>query len=109
MSVDGFKFALAFVDSFRRLGAIFLLKCQNELALKLDIFLVRGKPREIVSDNAKEFKFGKFAKVCLRNHFRQEFTATFTPEELGKVERITSIIGVMAKCMLNTANVRDTF
>ena len=86
-SVDGFKYASAFVDSFNRLGAVYLLKSKDEVAPKLELFLTKlGKPRRIVSDNANEFKFGKFADVCLRNHIRQEFTATYTPEKMGKLK-----------------------
>ena len=85
-SVDGFKYALAFVDSFNRLGAVYLLKSKDEVSPKLELSLAElGKPRKIVSDNAKEFEFLKFAEVCLRNHMRQEFTATYTPEENAKV------------------------
>ena len=109
-SVDRFKYALAFVDSFSRLGAVYLLKSKDEVAPKLELFLAElGKPRRIVSDNAKEFKFGKFADVCLRNHIRQEFTAAYTPEENGKVERVWSTIGAMVRCMLKTANLVETF
>ena len=101
---------MAFVDSFSRLGAVYLLKSKDEVARKLELFLAElRKPRKIVSDNAKEFKFGKFAEVCLRNHIRQEFTATYTLEENGRVERIWSTIGAMMKCMLKTANLKETF
>ena len=109
-SVDGFKHALAFVDSFSRLGAVYLLKSKDEVAPKLELFLAElGKPRRIVGDNAKEFKFGKFAEVCLRIHIRQELTATYTPEENGKVERVCSTIGAMVRCMLKNANLVETF
>ena len=109
-SVDGFKYALAFVDSFSRLGAVYLLKSKDEVARKLELFLAElRKPRKIVSDNPKEFKFGKFAEVCLRNHIRQAFTATYTLEENGRVERIWSTIGAMVRCMLKTANLKETF
>ena len=81
-SVDGFKNALAFFDSFSRLGAAYLLKSKDEVAPKLELFLaVLGKPRKIVSDNAKDFRFGTLTEVCLRNHIPQEFTATYTPEK----------------------------
>ena len=108
-SVNGFKYALSFVDSFSRLDAVYLLKSEDEVALKLEHILELGKPREIVSGNAKEFKFGKFAEVCLRNHIRQEFTSMYTPDENGKVERKWSTIGAMVRCILKTANLKETF
>ena len=88
-SVDGFKYDLVFVDSFSRLGAVHLLKSKDEVARKLELFLAElGMPRKNVSDNAKEFKFDKFAEVCSRNHIRQKFTSTYTPGKNGKVESI---------------------
>ena len=95
---------MAFVESFSRLGAVCLLKSKDEAAPKLELFLAElGKPRRVVSDNAKEYKFGKFAENCLRIHIRQEFTATYTPEENGKVESVWSAIGAMVRCMLTRA------
>ena len=38
-SVDGFRYALAFVDSFSRLGAVYLLKSKDEVGPKLELFL----------------------------------------------------------------------
>ena len=109
-SVDGFNYALAFVECFSRLGAVCLLESKDEAVPKLELFLSElGKPRRIVSNNAKEYKFGKFAEVCLRNHIRQEFTATYTPEENGKVESVWSTIGAMVRCMLKTVNLTGTF
>ena len=102
-TLDGFKHALTFVDSVSRLGAVYWLESKDEVAQKLELFLAElGKPRKIVSDGVKEFLFGKVAKVCLRNHFRQELTATYSLEENRneKVGRIWSTIGTMVRCML---------
>ena len=80
---------MAFVDSFSRLGAVYLLRSKAEVAMELEVFLAElGTPSTIVSDNAKEFKFGELKKVCLRNNIRQEFTAAYTHEENGNMERI---------------------
>ena len=48
---------MAFVDSFSRLGAVYLLKSKDEVSTKLETVLAElGKPRKNLSDNAKEFK-----------------------------------------------------
>ena len=83
--VDGFNYALAFLDSFSRLGAVYLLKSKDEVAPKLDLFLAElGKPRRIVSDNAKEFKFGKLAEVCLRTILVKSLSLRTLPKKIGK-------------------------
>ena len=63
----------------------------------MEIFLAAlGKPRKVVNDNAKKFKFGN------RNHVRQEFTAKYSPEGNGKVERIWSTIDARMRCIFKT-------
>ena len=85
VSIDEFKYALGFVDSFSRLGAVYLLGTKTEVGTKLLKFIAElGKPRKIVTDNAKEFKFGIFADICLQQGILQEFTCEYTPEQNGK-------------------------
>ena len=55
-SIDDFKYALGFVDSFSRLGAVYLLGTRAEVETKLLRFKAEfGKPCKIVTDYAKEF------------------------------------------------------
>ena len=109
-SVDVFKSSLAFVDSFSPLSAVYLQKNKRRSCTETRIFLAElGKPRKIVSDNAKELKLRKIAEVCLRNHIRRKFTATYIPEENEKVEKICSTIGAIVRCMLKTPNLKETF
>ena len=107
-SVDGFKQALAFVDMFSRLCVVCLLKSKDEVAPKI-FFAALGKPRKIVNNNAKDFKFGKFTEVCLRNHIRQDFTAKYTPEGNGKVERIWRTMDARVRCIFKTGNLQKLF
>ena len=110
MSIDEFKYALGFVDSFSRLGAVYLLRTKTEVGTKLLKFIAElGKPRKIVTDNAKEFKFGNFADICLQQGIHQEFTCEYTPEQNGKIERVWGTIGAMARCLLKTAGLPETF
>ena len=54
VSIDEFKYALGFVDSFSRLGAVYLLRTKTEFGTKLLTFIAElGKPRKIVTDNVK--------------------------------------------------------
>ena len=110
MSIDEFKNVLGFVDSFSRLGAVYLLRTKSEVGTKLLKFIAElGKPRKIVTDNAKEFIFGNFADICLQQGIHQEFTCEYTPEQNGKIDRVWGTIGAMARCLLKTAGLPETF
>ena len=57
-SLDDFKYALGFVDNFRRLAAVYLQITRAEVGTELLRFIAElGKPRKVVTDNAKMFKF----------------------------------------------------
>ena len=64
-----------------------------------------GIPDTLVSDNAMEFKSKVFSNLCVRNGIRQEFSAPYTPEENGKIERVWVTVTGMARCMMSTAGV----
>ena len=65
-SIDDFKYALGFVDSFSRLGAVYLLR-RAEVGTKLLRFKDElGKTRKVVTDNAEAFDFGNIADICLQ-------------------------------------------
>ena len=100
-SIDDFKYALEFVDSFSRLGAVHLLRTRTEVGPKLLKYIVElGKSRKIVTDKAKEFKFGSFADICLQQAIHQEFTCEYTPEQNGQIKQVWGNIGSMAWCLL---------
>ena len=66
-SLDDFKYALGFVDSFSRLGAVYLLRTPAVVGTKLLSFIAElGKHRKIVTDNGKEFKFWYFGDIRLQ-------------------------------------------
>ena len=88
-SIDDFKYALGFVDSFSRLGAVYLLRTRTEVGTKLlKVIAELGKPRKIVTDNAKEFKFESFADICFQQGIHEEFTCENSPEQNGKIEPV---------------------
>ena len=88
-SIDVFKYALGFVDSFSRLGAVYLLRTRTKVGTKLLRLIAElGKPRIIVTDNAKEFKLGDFADISSQQGIHHELTCEYTPEQNGKEERV---------------------
>jgi len=109
-SIDGYKYCLGFVDSYSRLSVTYLLKSKDEVTECLLKFIADlGLPRTIVSDNAREFKYGEFANLCLERGIRQEFTANYTPEENGKIERLWSSLGGISRCLLRRSGLSQEF
>ena len=64
-SIDDFKYALGFVDSFSILGAVHLLSTRAEVGAKRLRFIAElGKPHKMVTDNSEVFKSGNFTDIC---------------------------------------------
>jgi len=98
------------IDSFSRFAVTYLLNSKDEVDHALQKYIAdNGCPRILVTDNAREFRFGKFSDLCLERGIRQEFTAAYTPEENGKIERLWSSLNGMARCLLRTANLNERF
>ena len=105
-SHDGFRYAVGFIDSYSRFRAVYPMKSKDEVMTKLQQFIVDvGKPKVLGSDGALEFRSKQFKDVCRNNGIRQEFSAPYTPEENGKVERAWGTVTGMTRCMLATAGV----
>ena len=83
-SHEGFRYAVGFIDSYSR-------------------------PGTLVSDGALEFKSKQFSDLCTSNGIKQEFSAPYTPEENGKIERAWGTVTGMTRCMMATAGVPKQF
>ena len=109
-SHEGFRYAVGFIDSYSRFGAVYPMKSKDEVAAKLQEFIINvGKPSVLVSDGALEFKSKLFRGLCTSNGIKQEFSAPYTPEENGKIERAWGTLTGMARCMMVTAGVPKEF
>ncbi len=68
---------------------MYQIHSNNEVLERLEIFRADvGKPQKLVSDGALEFKSRGFSDVCRKNGIRQDFSALYTPQENGKIERV---------------------
>ena len=86
-SYDGFRYAVGFIDSFSRFGAVYPMKTKDEVVSKLQQYIIDvGTPRTLVSDGALEFKSKQFNGVCRTSGIKQQYSAPYTPEENGKIE-----------------------
>ena len=108
-SPEGVLYAIGFIDSSSRFAVMYPMKTRDEvLHWTQRFFCDVGKPRTLVSDGALEFKSKDFRKLCAENGTRQEFSAPYTPEENGKIERIWGTVTGMARCLLATSGLAKT-
>ena len=59
-----------------------------------------GKPREIMSDWAKEFTLGAWLRFCLDSGIRMKHSQPYTAASNGRVERMNRTLKEMSRCML---------
>ena len=103
-SHEGFRYAVCFIDSYSSFGAVYPMKSKDEVTAKLQRFIIDvGRPGTLVSDEALEFKSKQFSDLCTSNGIKQEFSAPYTPEENGKIERAWGTVTGMTRCMKATA------
>ena len=82
------------------------MKTKDEAVSKLQQYIIDvGTPRTLVSDGALEFKSKQFNDVCRTSGIKQQYSAPYTPEENGKIERAWGTVTGMARCMMATAGV----
>ena len=109
-SHEGFRYAVGFIDKYSRFGAVYPMKSKNEVTAKLQRFIIDvGRPVTFVSDGALEFKSKQFSDLCTSNGIKQEFSAPYTPEENGKIERAWGTVTGMTRCLMTTAGVPKQF
>ena len=88
-SVDGFRYAVGFVDSWSRYGTVYFMRSRDQCFSKFQLFVADvGKPRLLVSDGAKEYLSREFEEFCEQQSIRREVSSPYTPEDNGKVERL---------------------
>ena len=103
-SHENFRYAIGFIVNFSCYAVIYQTRSKDEALEKLELFLADvGKPRTLVSDGAPEFKSRGFKDLCRNNGIRQKFSAPYTPQENGKMERAWGTVTGMARCMMETA------
>jgi transposase InsO family protein len=67
------------------------------------------KVKKIRSDNDSEFKNSRIEDYCDEKGVKHEFSAKYTPEQNGVVERKNRTLIDMVRSMLSEYNVSDTF
>jgi hypothetical protein len=75
-------------------------RAENEFELKL---------KKVRSDNGSEFKNTNVEEFCEDKGIKHEFSATYTPEKNGVVERKNMTLIEMSRSMLDEYKVSDSF
>jgi transposase InsO family protein len=106
ISIGGSKYGLVIVDDFSRFTWVFFLQDKSKTHSILKHFLRRSqnefelKVKKIRSDNGSEFKNLQVEEYLEEEGVKHEFSAPYTPQQNGVVERKNWTLIDMARMML---------
>jgi transposase InsO family protein len=110
LSIGGSKYGLVIVDDFSRFTCVFFLqdkskkrflrRAQNEFELKV---------KKIRSDNESEFKNLQVEEFLEEEGIKHKFSAPYTPQQNGVVERKNMTLIDMARTMLGEFKTPERF
>jgi hypothetical protein len=115
LSIGGSKYGLVIVDYFSRFTWVFFLQDKSETQGTLKHFLRRAqnefelKVKKIRSDNGSEFKNLQVGEYLEEKGIKHEFSAPYTPQQNGVVERKNMTIIDMARTMLGEFKTPERF
>jgi transposase InsO family protein len=115
LSIGGSKYGLVIVDDFSRFTWVFFLQDKSETQGTLKRFLRRAqnefelKVKKIRSDNGSEFKNLQVKEYLEEEGIKHEFSAPYTPQQNGVVERKTMSLIDMARTMLGEYKTLERF
>ena len=115
LSIGGSKYGLVIVDDFSRFTWVFFLQDKSETQGTLKRFLRRAqnefelKVKKIRSDNGSEFKNLQVEEFLEEEGIKHEFSAPYTPQQNGVVERKNRTLIDMARTMLGEFKTPERF
>jgi transposase InsO family protein len=115
LSIRGSKYGLVIVDDFSRFTWVFFLQDKSETQGTLKRFLRRAqnefelKLKNIRSDNGSEFKNLQVEEFLEEEGIKHEFSAPYTPQQKGVVERKNRTLIDMARTMLGEFKTPEQF
>jgi hypothetical protein len=114
-SIGGSKYGLVIVDNYSRFTWVFFLQDKSESQETFKRFLRRGqnefylKVKNITSDNGSEFKNLQVEEYLEDEGIKHEFSAPYTSQQNGVVERKNNTIIDMARTMLGEYKTPEQF
>jgi transposase InsO family protein len=115
LSIGGSKYGLVIVDDFSHFTWVFFLQDKPETQGTLKRFLRRAqnefelKVKKIRSDNGSEFKNLQVEEYLEEEGVKHEFSAPYTPQQNGVVERKNMTLIDMARTMLGEFKTSEQF
>ena len=98
------------MGSFSRYQKLYFLRSRDEAFEKFEQFFADiGQPGTLVCDGAGEYVSNDIKHLCRRKGVRLEFSAPYTPQENGKVERNWGTITPMARCLLEQSGLEKEY
>ncbi|KAK1650391.1 hypothetical protein QYE76_068196 [Lolium multiflorum] len=114
-TLGGSKYGLVIVDDYSRYSWVFLLKSKDETYREFIIFtkkaqrMYESEIKAIRTDNGTEFKNYTMQEFVDDEGIKHEFSAPYTPQQNGVVERKNRTIIEMARTMLSEFNSPHNF
>ncbi|KAK1605591.1 hypothetical protein QYE76_029264 [Lolium multiflorum] len=114
-TLGGSKYGLVIVDDYSRYSWVFLLKSKDETHRKFIIFakkaqrMYESEIKAIRTDNGTEFKNYTMQEFVDDEGIKHEFSAPYTPQQNGVVERKNRTIIEMARTILSEFNSPHNF
>ena len=101
----GFKGIFIIIDYLSKFPYAVAIKNKNSNELAFEFFKyisMFGPPKEIVSDQGKEFVNGIMAELCKLNGMEHGITSSYSPHSNGQAERFNqSLIGILKRLVEN--------
>ena len=115
ISIGGNKYSLVIVDDFSRFTWVFFLQDKSEAQGIVKKFIRRAqneyelKIKHVRSDNGSEFWNTNVEEFLDEEGIKHEFSAPYTPQQNGIVERKNRTLIEAARTMLDEYKTPDSF
>jgi transposase InsO family protein len=106
LSIGGSEYGLVIVDDYSRFTWVLFLQDKSETQETLKCFLWQAQNefelmvKKIRSDNRSEFRNHQVEEHLEEEGIKHEFSAPYTPQQNGVVERMNQMLIDMARTML---------
>ncbi|WVZ85473.1 LOW QUALITY PROTEIN: hypothetical protein U9M48_032396 [Paspalum notatum var. saurae] len=114
-SIDGNNYGFVIVDDFSRYTWVYFLEDKTEVAHVFSKFAKRAQNKfntsivKIRSNNGREFDNTNIEEYCDEVGIKHEFSATYTPQQNGVVERKNITLITLARSMLDEYGTSEKF
>jgi transposase InsO family protein len=115
ISIGGNKYGLVIVDDYSRFTWVFFVFDKSEVQGKVKTLIRRAQRefelpiKKVRSDNGSEFRSTNVEEFLDEEGIKHEFSAPYTPQQNGVVERKNRTLIEMARTMLDEYKTQDIF